>query len=86
MLRRTLIVCAVLGAAMFAGSSSAEAGGCHRGGYWGGYGGHPGYYRSARPYYGYGPSYHHRRYAYRPAPAPYYRGYGGSGVYLSIGF
>lgn len=86
MIRRTLLVVAVLGAALMAsGGSVAEAGGCYRGGYYGGHyhrGGYPGYYRSARFY---GPRYgYHPRAAYYPGPPRYYRG--GSGVYFSIGF
>ena len=88
MIRKSLLVLAVLGAAMFVNSGTqAEAGGCYRGGY-GGYGGYyrggPSYYRSAR-YYGPGPGYYAppRRSAFYGPPA-YYRG--GSGVTLSFGF
>lgn len=85
MIRRVLLVLAVLAAATFTGASSAEAGGCHRGGYYGyhGYrGGYPGYYRSARYYDGYGPSYYRRSYYHGGYPGYY----GGSGFSLSIGF
>ncbi len=82
MLRRILLVSALLGAVAFAGSaSSAEAGHrCYRGGYYGHhgyYGGHSGYH------HGYGPSYyrghyggHHGRYGH----------HGGSGISFSFGF
>lgn len=92
MFRRAMFSVAVLAIVVFAGSSSAEAGGC-RGpsGFYGGgfYGG--GYrapvYRSAR-YYG-GPRYHYgapvyRRSYYGGHPA-YYGGYR-SGVTFSLGF
>ena len=87
MIRKSLLVLAVLGAAMFVnGGSEAEAG-CYRGG--GGYGG---YYRG-------GPSYYRSAVTtaraldttilatvVRPitAPTAYYRG--GSGITLSFGF
>lgn len=84
MIRRILLVLAILGAAVFASRGSvAEAGGCHHHGGYGYYrgGGYPGYHRTAR-YYGPRPGYYPRS-AYYAGPPRYYGG--GSGFYLSIG-
>mgnify|MGYP007073318646 CR=1 FL=1 len=89
MVRKILLVLAVVGASFVVSSGSeAQAGRCYRGGGYGGYYGGPAYYRSAR-YYG-GPAYYRGGPAYYRGgpgfygPGPYYRG--GSGVYLSFGF
>lgn len=92
MLKKVLLSLAVVAAFAFAGSSSAEAGGCYRGGggyYRGpgpGYGG--GHYRAAR-YYG-GPAYYGhavaRRSYYGPGPGYGYYARPRSGISFSIGF
>jgi hypothetical protein len=101
MFRGLFLSLAVLAMLAVAGTSTAQARGCHRGGgYYGGYGGvyRGGYapvYRSSH-YHGGGHGYHRGHSVYRGGhyggyPA-YYGGYGGyrggyrSGVSLSFGF
>ncbi len=88
MIRRVLLaisLVATLGVTGFGMASTAEARGCHRGGYGGGYsayyGNYGGYYPNVYRASYYPPAY------YGPA---YYGGYGGcrdrGGLYFSIGF
>lgn len=72
MLRKVFLSLAVLAAFAFTGTSSAEAGGCYRGG--GGF--YPSY--RAAGYYG-GPSYYRRSFYGRPSVYRSY--YGGPGYY-----
>ena len=87
-----MITAVVAGLAMFAGANTAEAGGCYRGGGWGGYG-----YRA--PVYGYGTGYGSfrgyrssgfRSYGYSPYRSygnyGYNRGFRGNGVQVRIGW
>jgi hypothetical protein len=91
--RILLCVTVVVGLAIAGGASEAKAGGCYRGGHYGGHGG--GYPRTARyyggPHYHAGPRYHHGhgasvyRRSYYGARPGYYGGYR-SGVSLSFGW